>query len=138
MNLFCRDSARKLDAFLFRNVPRLFFESFRKVRARLDETEISLARWNVDFSVLSPNRGIYIVLGAFSNRRINLDRLVYRWKIVQVLFVEDVRTNIWITEPKSKNQDTLYCLLGESIAVPRRDDSRNSCSFNGSGSLRIG
>lgn len=68
MNLFCRDSARKLDAFLFRNVPRLLFESFRKVRVRFDETEISLARWNVDFSVLSPIRGIYIVLGAFSNR----------------------------------------------------------------------
>lgn len=138
MNLFCRDAARKLDAFLFRNVPPLFFKSFRKVRVRFDETEISLARWNVDFSVVSPIRGIYIVLGAFSDRGIDLDRLVYRWKIAQVLFVEDVRTNIWITEPKSKNQDTLYRLLGELIAVPRRDDSRNSCSFNGSGSLRIG
>lgn len=138
MNLFCRDAARKLDAFLFRNVPPLFFKSFRKVRVRFDETEISLARWNVDFSVVSPIRGIYIVLGTFSDRGIDLDRLVYRWKIAQVLFVEDVRTNIWITEPKSKNQDTLYRLLGELIAVPRRDDSRNSCSFNGSGSLRIG
>lgn len=69
MNLFCRDSARKLDAFLFRNVPPLFFKSFRKVRVRFVETEISLARWNVDFSVLSPIRGIYIVLAAFSNRR---------------------------------------------------------------------
>lgn len=138
MNLFCRDAARKLDAFLFRNVPPLFFESFRKVRVRFDETEISLARWNVDFSVVSPIRGIYIVLGTFSDRGIDLDRLVYRWKIAQVLFVEDVRTNIWITEPKSKNQDTLYRLLGELIAVPRRDDSRNFCSFNGSGSLRIG
>ena len=48
-------------------------------------------------------------------------------------------TNIWIKLNQSSWIGTrLYCLLSGLIAVPRRDDSRNCCSFNGSGSLWIG
>lgn len=53
-------------------------------------------------------------------------------------FYWDQNINIWLGELNSTIRGTLYCLLGELIAVPRQDDSRNFCSFNGSGSLWIG